>query len=47
VIGYMAKLVALDATALSEDVMDAELVDSDVPAATSITSSVGFFIATQ
>lgn len=47
VIGYMAKLVALDAMALSEDVMDAELVDSDVLAATSIISSVGFFVATQ
>ena len=47
VIGYMAKLVALDAMALSEDVMDAELVDSDVPESTSVTSSVVFFVATQ
>ncbi|MFP6743210.1 MAG: hypothetical protein VCD33_16555 [Alphaproteobacteria bacterium] len=47
VIGYMAKLVALDAMALSEDVMDAELVDSDVTDATSVTSAVGFFVSTQ
>lgn len=44
VLGYMAKLVALDAMALSEDVMDAELVDSDVPESTSVTGAVGFFV---
>ncbi len=44
VIGYMAKMVALDALALSEDVMDAELVDSDVPNTTSVTAAVGFFV---
>lgn len=44
VIGYMAKMLALDALALSEDVMDAELVDSDVPNTTSVTAAVGFFV---
>lgn len=44
VLGYMAKLVALDALALSEEVMNAELIDSDVPEADSLTTAVGFFV---
>jgi len=44
ILGYMAKLIALDATALSEQVADAEAVDSDVTEKTDITSAVGFFV---
>ena len=45
ILGYMAKLVALDATALSEQVMDTQLADSDVPEAGGITEAVGFFVS--
>ncbi len=45
ILGYMAKLVALDATALSEQVMDAQLAESDVPEARGITEAVGFFVS--
>ncbi len=45
ILGYMAKLVALDATALSEQVMDRELAESDVPEAGGITEAVGFFVS--
>ena len=45
ILGYMAKLVALDATALSEQVMDAQLAESDVPEASGITEAVGFFVS--
>ena len=31
ILGYMAKLVALDALSLSEEALDAELADSEVP----------------
>jgi hypothetical protein len=31
ILGYMAKLVALDALTLSEEALDAELADSDIP----------------
>ena len=44
ILGYMAKLVALDAMALSEDVMDAEMSDSDVPSVDGVTTAVGFFV---
>jgi len=44
ILGYMAKLVALDATALSEEVADAELIDSDIPDGESLTSAVKFFV---
>ena len=45
ILGYMAKLVALDATALSEHVGDPDRIDSDVPEKTdSITSAINFFV---
>ena len=44
ILGYMAKLVALDALALSEDAMDAEVADSDVPAVSGPSDSVTFFM---
>lgn len=44
IIGYMAKLVALDAQALAEEGMDAELLDSDIPGGTSPAASVQFFM---
>ncbi|MDP6590127.1 MAG: hypothetical protein QF666_11865 [Alphaproteobacteria bacterium] len=44
ILGYMAKLVALDATALSEEVSDAELIDSDTPEGESLTGAVKFFV---
>ena len=39
ILGYMAKLVALDATALSEQVMESELAEADVPEATGVTEA--------
>ncbi|MBT3534226.1 MAG: hypothetical protein HN478_10135 [Rhodospirillaceae bacterium] len=44
ILGYMAKLVALDAMALSEQVMDTELTDSDIPATASPASAVKYFV---
>lgn len=44
ILGYMAKLIALDATALSEQVADAERIDSDVTDRTGLTSAVNFFV---
>ena len=44
ILGYMAKLVALDATALSEEVADAEFIDSDIPEGESLTGAVKFFV---
>mgnify|MGYP003965193703 FL=1 len=44
IIGYMAKLVALDAMALSESVMDAELTDSELPASAKPASAVKYFV---
>jgi predicted HTH domain antitoxin len=44
ILGYMAKLIALDATALSEQVGDAERIDSDVTERTGITSVVDLFV---
>lgn len=43
-IGHMAKLVALDALALSEDLKDAEQVDSGMPPAGDVASAVNFFL---
>jgi len=44
ILGYMAKLVALDAMALSEQVMDAELTDSDVPRTAEPAAAVKYFV---
>ncbi|MEG3638244.1 hypothetical protein [Magnetococcus sp. PR-3] len=44
ILGYMAKMVALDALSLSEKVQDPELLDSDVPADAQITTSVDLFL---
>ena len=43
-LGYMAKLVALDAMALAEDGMDAELADSDAVQTLQPAKSVSFFL---
>jgi hypothetical protein len=44
ILGYMAKLVALDAMALSEEALDAELADSDLPADTGPSGAVDLFM---
>ncbi len=44
ILGYMAKLVALDANALSEQVADAEFIDSDVPENETLTDAVKYFV---
>ena len=44
ILGYMAKLVALDAMALSEETMDAELADSPLPGNSSPAQAVSFFM---
>ncbi|NQV61950.1 MAG: hypothetical protein HQ502_19945 [Alphaproteobacteria bacterium] len=44
ILGYMAKLVALDAMALSEQVMDTELTDSDIHRATEPATAVKYFV---
>jgi predicted HTH domain antitoxin len=44
ILGYMAKLIALDATTLSEQVGDAERIDSDVTDRSDVTSAVNFFV---
>jgi hypothetical protein len=44
ILGYMAKLVALDAMALSEETMDAELADSPLPGNSSPAQAVQFFM---
>lgn len=44
ILGYMAKLVALDALALSEETMDAELIDSPLPGNSSPGQAVPFFM---
>ncbi len=43
-LGYMAKLVALDALALSEEALDAELADSDLPGRVGPAPMVELFI---
>ena len=45
ILGYMAKLVALDAMSLSEEAMDAELADSPLPGNTSPATAVNFFMS--
>jgi hypothetical protein len=44
VLGYMARLVALDATVLAETTTDAELADSDRPATAGPAAAVGLFV---
>ncbi len=44
ILGYMAKIIALDATALAEQVSDSELADSDVSLLSRVTSVVKFFV---
>jgi len=44
ILGYMAKLVALDAMALSEQVMDGQLTDSDIPVTASPAAAVKYFV---
>ena len=44
ILGYMAKLVALDAMALAEDGLEAEIADSDVTASANPVDSVQFFL---
>ena len=44
ILGYMAKLVALDAMALSEEAIDAELADSALPTNSSPHDAVNFFM---
>ena len=44
ILGYMAKLVALDALALSEQALDAEMADSDQPPTSSPAAAVDFFL---
>ncbi|GAB6052787.1 hypothetical protein JCM17960_16070 [Magnetospira thiophila] len=43
-IGYMAKLVALDAMVLAEDGLDAELADSDAAAVASPVATLPYFL---
>ncbi|ABK42709.1 hypothetical protein Mmc1_0182 [Magnetococcus marinus MC-1] len=47
ILGYMAKMVALDALSLSEKVQDPDLLDSDVPADAQITTSVDLFVSDE
>lgn len=44
IVGYMAKIVALDAMVLAEDIADSDLADGDVIEPTDITSVVNIFI---
>lgn len=44
ILGYMAKLVSLDAMALSEEGLNAEIADSDIPQSASAAASVDLFI---
>lgn len=46
-LGYMAKLVALDALALSEEIDDAELADSDIPETADVALAVDYFIGSE
>jgi len=45
ILGYMAKLVALDALDLSEQAFDADLADSDQPAEPSLARAANFFVS--
>jgi hypothetical protein len=44
ILGYMAKLVALDAMALSEETMDADDADSPFPGTRSPAQDAPFFM---
>ncbi len=44
ILGYMAKLISLDALALSEEVDDPEWVDSEV-ISNSVASAIDFFVS--
>jgi len=44
ILGYMAKLVALDALTLSEEALDAELADSDVPSEKGPAEAANLFL---
>lgn len=44
ILGYMAKLVALDAMALSEEAIDADLADAETPGVATPASAVKFFV---
>ena len=44
ILGYMAKIVSLDAMALSEEAIDAELADSALPANSSPHNALNFFM---
>lgn len=43
ILGYMAKLVALDAMALSEETVDTDLIDAPLLPKPNVASTVGFF----
>ncbi len=44
ILGYMAKIVALDAMVLAEEIADSDLADSDVTEPTDLTSVVNLFV---
>jgi len=44
ILGYMAKIVALDAMVLAEDIADADLADADVTEPVDLTNVVNIFI---
>jgi len=44
ILGYMAKIVALDAMVLAEEIADSDLADSDITEPTDLTSVVNIFI---
>ena len=44
ILGFMAKIVALDAMVLSEEIADSDFADSDVTEPTDITSVVNLFV---
>jgi hypothetical protein len=44
ILGFMAKIVALDAMVLSEEIADADYADSDVTESTDITNVVNLFV---
>jgi len=45
ILGYMAKLVALDALVLSEEALDAVLINSDLPVNNSPAEAADFFLS--
>ena len=44
VLGFMAKIVALDAMVLSEEIADSDFADSDITEPTDITNVVNLFV---